>query len=116
MFPHQSVAAAGTEELPGLIAAADGVVNATPVGMHHHPGTPIDTSLLSARQWVADVIYLPVDTELITAARAAGCRVLDGGHMAVGQAADAFALITGMEPDRARMRAYFLELLHAQQG
>jgi shikimate dehydrogenase len=116
LFPHQSVEAATTEQLPGLIRDADGIVNATPVGMHHHPGTPIDTDLLSGRQWVADVIYLPVDTQLIVAARAAGCRVLDGGHMAVGQAADAFALITGIEPDRPRMRAHFLELLHAQQG
>jgi len=116
LFPHQQVLAAAPAELPALIAAADGIVNATPVGMHHHPGAPFDTALLDGTQWVADVIYLPVDTELITAARAAGCRVLDGGHMAVGQAADAFALITGVEPDRARMRAHFLELLHAQQG
>ena len=93
-LPSQRVLAADAEALPELIRAADGVVNATPVGMHH----------------------LPVDTELVVAARARGCRVLDGGHMAVGQAADAFALITGVEPDRARMREHFLDLLHAQQG
>lgn len=115
-LPSQRVLAADAEALPELIRAADGVVNATPVGMHHHPGTPFDPGLLSGDQWVADVVYLPVDTELVVAARARGCRVLDGGHMAVGQAADAFALITGVEPDRARMREHFLDLLHAQQG
>lgn len=115
-FPTQRVEAASTEGRDELVRTADGVVNATPVGMHHHPGSPIDTDLLHGGQWVADVIYLPVDTPLIVAARAAGCRVLDGGHMAVGQAADTFALVTGIAPDRERMRAHFLELLRAQQG
>ncbi|MEX5237886.1 shikimate dehydrogenase [Kocuria arenosa] len=116
LFPDRRTVAATVAELPELLHAADGVVNATPVGMHHHPGTPFDTGLLTGSQWVADVIYLPVETQLIAAARSAGCQVLDGGHMAVGQAADAFALITGIEPDRTRMRAHFLQLLHDQQG
>lgn len=116
LFPDRRVEAATTQVLPELIRAADGVVNTTPVGMHHHPGTPFDPALLDGHQWVADVVYLPVDTELVVAARAAGCRVLDGGHMAVGQAVDAFRLITGVEPDRARMRAHFLDLIAAQRG
>jgi len=94
-----------------VLATADGVLNATPVGMHSHPGLPLDPALLQPRHWVADVIYRPVETELIAAATARGCRVLDGGHMAVGQAVDAFRFITGLEPDPARMRAHFLELL-----
>ncbi|MFI7481157.1 shikimate dehydrogenase [Kocuria sp. M1R5S2] len=113
-FPDRTVAAATAQALPELVADADGVVNATPVGMHHHPGTPVDTEWLQARQWVADVVYLPVETQLVAAARSIGCQVLDGGHMAVGQAVDAFRLITGVEPDRDRMRAHFLELLGSQ--
>lgn len=116
LFPEQHVAAAAVQDVPALAGEADGIVNATPVGMHHHPGAPLDTGLLHDHQWVADVVYLPVDTPLVVAARARGCRVLDGGHMAVGQAADAFELITGVAPDRARMRAHFLDLLRAQQG
>jgi shikimate dehydrogenase len=116
LFPDQQVHAATSDSLPALVRAADGVVNATPVGMHHHPGTPLDTDLLNGTQWVADVIYLPVDTELVVAARAKGCRVLDGGHMAVGQAVDALRLITGVEPDRHRMRTHFLELLQTRQA
>lgn len=111
-FPDQHVQATTAQGLPRLIRDADGIVNATPVGMHHHPGSPIDTEWLDGTQWVAEVIYLPIDTELIIAARAAGCRVLDGGHMAVGQAVDAFRLITDIEPDRARMRAHFLEIIN----
>ncbi|KLU10291.1 shikimate dehydrogenase [Kocuria sp. SM24M-10] len=115
VFPGREVVAAPAGALPELVPAADGVVNATPVGMHRHPGTPVDPALLDGRQWVADVVYLPVDTELVVAARAKGCRVLDGGHMAVGQAVDAFRLITGVTPDRARMREHFLDLLATRQ-
>jgi shikimate dehydrogenase len=82
--------------------------------MHAHPGLPVDVDLLESRHWVADIVYRPIETELIKAAAAKGCRVLDGGHMAVGQAVDAFRLITGMEPDGARMRKHFLDML--QQG
>ena len=111
LFPDREVAVATMDQLPDVLEASDGVLNATPVGMHSHPGLPLDPALLQPRHWVSDVIYRPVETELIAAARAKGCRVLDGGHMAVGQAVDAFRYITGLEPDAARMRAHFLELL-----
>jgi len=81
--------------------------------MHHHPGMPVDPSLLRPRMWVSDVVYRPVRTQLVEAAEALGCRTLDGGHMAVGQAVDSFRLITGIEPDRDRIRAHFLELVAA---
>lgn len=110
-FVGQTVEACGPADIGSLLAEAEGVVHATPVGMSQHPGTPFDTDLLKSRHWVADVVYRPVDTELIQAARVKGCKVLDGGHMAVGQAVDAFRLITGHEPDAARMRAHFLEML-----
>jgi len=111
LFPGQEVRAAAREDLPGIMAEATGLVNASPVGMHSHPGLPLDGQLLQPHHWVADVVYRPVDTELVRAASAKGCRVLDGGHMAVGQAVDAFALITGITPDAGRMRQHFLELI-----
>lgn len=92
------------------IAAADGVVNATPVGMLSHPGTPFDTSCLSPRHWVSDVVYMPIHTQLLAEAEALGCRTLDGTRMAVYQAVDAFRLFTGYEPDARRMRETFLSL------
>ena len=52
---------------------------------------------------MADIVYRPLETELVRTARAAGCRVLDGGGMAVFQAVDAFRLFTGVEPDADRM-------------
>ena len=49
-----------------------------------HPGVPLDLELLESRHWVADIVYRPIDTELVRGARARGCEVLDGGRMAVG--------------------------------
>ena len=54
--------------------------------------------LLEPGHWVADIVYFPLETELLAAARARGCRVLDGGGMAVFQAAEAFERFTGIRP------------------
>jgi shikimate dehydrogenase len=91
----------------GSIPAADGIVNATPVGMAKLPGTPIDPAVLQPTQWVADIIYFPLETELLAAARERGCRTLSGEGMAIYQAARAFELFTGVAPDIGRMRAAF---------
>ncbi|MFC7339999.1 shikimate dehydrogenase [Saccharopolyspora griseoalba] len=97
-------------DLESELAAADGLVHATPTGMAAHPGLPVPASSLSPRLWVADVVYRPLRTELVTAARERGCRVLDGGGMAVFQAVDSFRLFTGVEPDAERMLRHFAEL------
>ena len=89
------------------IADADGIVNATPVGMAAYPGTPFDTALLKASQWVADIVYFPLETQLLRDARARGCATLAGSGMAVFQAADAFDIFTGKTADRARMLESF---------
>jgi shikimate dehydrogenase len=114
-FPDQLVTARTTAELPHLMPLADGLVHCTPVGMAAHPGVPLDMSLVTPRHWVADIVYRPIETELVREARAKGCEVLDGGRMAVGQAADAFRIFTGREADADRMRAHFLELVAAEE-
>ncbi|MFC5929454.1 shikimate dehydrogenase [Cryobacterium melibiosiphilum] len=111
LFPAQEVVAGTPQTLGSDLATADGVVHATPTGMKEHPGLPFDVTALAATAWVADIVYRPIDTELLAAARRRGHQVLDGGRMAVGQAADSIRLITGREPDAERMRAHFLELL-----
>jgi shikimate dehydrogenase len=90
-----------------LIASADGIVNATPMGMSAHPGTPFDPDFLGSDQWVADIVYFPLETELLKQASARGCRTLSGKGMAVFQAADAFEIFTGLQADRARMLVSF---------
>jgi len=95
-------------DLPAEMAIADGLVNATPVGMAALPGLPLPIQLLRPDLWVADIVYVPIETELLRAARQLGCRTLGGGGMAVHQAAEAFALFTGLAPDVERMRSRFL--------
>ena len=109
--PLARVDASSFDKLSVLLPEATGVVHATPTGMAEHPGVAFDTALLHPGLWVADIVYRPLDTALLQAARATGCRTLDGGHMAVHQAVDAFALITGIAPDAARMSAHFRQLV-----
>jgi shikimate dehydrogenase len=108
--PHSRVDASAFDKLPILLPHSDGVVHCTPTGMADHPGLPFDEALLHPKLWVADVVYRPLDTELLIAARKVGCRTLDGGHMAVHQATTAFELITGITPDADRMSQHFRTL------
>ena len=103
-------AIAGTD-LATALAAADGVINTTPVGMAKFPGTPVPKALLRPELWVAEIIYFPLETELLRDARALGCRTLTGGGMAVFQAVHAFRLITGLEPDAERMQRHFAAMV-----
>lgn len=97
-------------DLPAAMAEADGLVNTTPVGMAKLPGTPLPLTLLRPALWVAEIIYFPLETELLRHACALGCKTLDGGTMAVFQAVKAFELFTGAEADAARMQAHFLDM------
>jgi shikimate dehydrogenase len=96
-----------TDDGNAVISAADGIVNATPVGMVAYPGTPFDTSLLTSAHWVADIVYFPLETQLLCEARSRGCATLAGSGMAVFQAADAFDIFTGRTADRLRMLKSF---------
>ncbi|MCV2487867.1 shikimate dehydrogenase [Geodermatophilus sp. YIM 151500] len=98
-------------ELPARLAGADGLVHATPTGMAEHPGLPVDEALLRPDLWVADIVYRPLQTQLVRTARGRGCRVMDGGGMAVFQAVDAFRLFTGVDPRPERMLAHFTTLV-----
>jgi len=90
------------------ITNIDGIVNTTPVGMKSYPGVPLPDSLLDPTLWIAEVIYFPLETELLRNARALGCKTLDGSGMAIYQAAEAFRLFTGKLADSNRMRRVFI--------
>jgi shikimate dehydrogenase len=93
------------------MAQADGLIQATPVGMEKSPGMPLDAKLLRPELWVSEAVYVPLQTELLKAARRLGCATMDGGHMNVGQACRAFELFTGEKADSARMEAHFRRLV-----
>lgn len=107
----RAVAAADAE---AALAGATGLIHATPTGMAKLPGLPLPASLLHPGLWVAEVVYFPLETALLREARARGCATLDGGGMAVGQAAGAFELFTGRRADVARMQAHFRRLIAAR--
>ena len=86
------------------VADADLVVNATPIGMVDR-SLPCDATLLRREQVVADLVYHPLDTALLVAARRAGATVVDGLGMLVHQAARQQQLWTGVVPSVAVMRA-----------
>jgi shikimate dehydrogenase len=90
-------------DLPTALANSHGLVHATPTGMRKHPGLPIPAASLRPPLWVAEIVYVPLTTELLAVARRQGCRTLDGGGMAVYQAAMAFKHFFGVEPDIPRM-------------
>jgi shikimate dehydrogenase len=101
---------AARAQVAGSVEAArtaDGIANASPVGMARLPGSPIPPDLIEPRHWVADVVYLPLETALLSAAEAKGCAVLPGSGMAIFQAVRAFELFTGRPADAEAMRATF---------
>jgi shikimate dehydrogenase len=93
------------------LAGATGLIHATTTGMARAPGTPLPDGLLRPAMWVAEVVYVPLETSLLRAARRLGCRTVDGGHMNVGQAIGAFKLFTGCDAEPARMDAHFRRLV-----
>ena len=88
--PFRRRARQGRKRPAAYDAAADGLINATPIGMDAHPGMPLPAELLRPDLWVAEIIYFPLETELLKRARALGARTVDGGGMAVFQAVAAF--------------------------
>ena len=89
------------------VGSVAGIVNATPVGMQGHPGLPMTPDRVRAGQFVADVIYTPLETEFLKGAKARGARTMGGAGMCVHQAVDAFRHFTGRAPDIARMKRTF---------
>ncbi|UTV41022.1 hypothetical protein MYG64_27945 (plasmid) [Ensifer adhaerens] len=78
-----------TTDLSEEMAAGHGLINATPIGMQAHPGLPLDPTHLSDHHWMADIVYFPIETALLSVARSCGCCVLDGGGMVLNGAATA---------------------------
>ena len=109
-FPGVHVEAISEGQVSEVAQEATGVVNATPVGSWHTPGTPLSAAMLRRNQWVVEVVYQPLRTELLQAAEALGCRTVDGGQMMVNQAAYSYRYFTGNAADRDRMSQHFRQL------
>ena len=112
---HAGARVAASTDIAAALAGATGLIHATPTGMDKSPGLPLPEALLAPPLWVSEIVYFPLDTQLLQAARARGCPTSDGGGMAVGQAVGAFALFTGLQADAARVDAHFRSMVAARQ-
>ncbi len=95
------------DDVEAALRGAVGLVNATPIGMLPNRGTPVPEHLLHGGLWVADAVYSPLWTPLLTAAKAHGAQVMTGRELAIYQAADAFELFTGLKPSTVEMGKAF---------
>lgn len=101
------VVSAEPDALAIACAAADIVVNCTPLGMRHggsEDRSPLDERCLRPGLWVYDTVYTPPETPLLRLARAAGANTVPGLEMLIYQAVAAVQLWTGMEPPVDVMR------------
>ncbi len=82
-----------------LLPDAGLLVNTTSLGMHGQPPLAIDVSRLPSHAVVADLVYVPLETALLAAARARGLRTADGLGMLLHQAVRGFELWFGQRPE-----------------
>jgi shikimate dehydrogenase len=108
---HGAGRVTASTDIAAALVNASGLIHATPTGMDKSPGMPLPENLLRPTLWVSEIVYFPLETALLKAARARGCPTSDGGGMAVGQAVGAFELFTGMQADPARVDAHFRSMV-----
>lgn len=107
LFRHAGIAG-GIIALGDALPSAQLLVNATSLGMTGQPALDIDLAPLSDEATVYDIVYAPLETPLLAAARARGLRTLDGLEMLVGQADLAFEFFFDAQAPRehdAELRA-----------
>ncbi len=102
--------------IEAALDGAAGVINGTPVGMLPDTGCAVPVSLLRPSMWVADVVYTPLWTPLLLAARERGCRVMTGRELCVLQACDAFHLFTGLEAPVSVIGEAFDQIMRRRAG
>ncbi|MDJ0825679.1 MAG: hypothetical protein QNJ16_09260 [Rhodobacter sp.] len=91
------------DESEEAVRRADGLVNATPMGMAEYPGSAFAADLIGPQSWAFDAVYTPTDTAFLQDAAAAGLTTLSGfalfQHMAIGS----FHAYTGIALDPAEV-------------
>lgn len=109
------VSAHGMEEVVGLLADCDLLVNATSLGMIGQPPLDIDLASLKKDAIVNDIVYVPLETPILKAAREKGYRTVDGLGMLLHQAVDGFEHWFGHRPDvTAELRQILIDDIRAK--
>jgi len=102
-------ARAAGADLAAEMRAADGVINATPVGMFQYPGSAFPLEGLHRQAWAFDAVYTPEDTEFLAACRARGIATLSGFKLFLYQGLDAWERFAGAPADAQVIERAFLE-------
>jgi shikimate dehydrogenase len=87
------------EKIGEMLPQAGLLVNTTSLGMHGQPALELDVALLPSHAIVADLVYVPLETQLLKAARARGLKTADGLGMLLHQAVRGFELWFGQRPE-----------------
>src|SRR4030088_703139 len=87
------------DAMSDLLPRAGLLVNTTSLGMHGQPALEVDAGLLPSHAVVADLVYVPLETPLLSAARARGLKTADGLGMLLHQAVRGFELWFGQRPE-----------------
>ena len=104
----------GLADLKVLISKADSLVNTTTVGMHPNTDQTIATADdMHPDLTVFDIVYNPLETQLLKEAKAAGATAVNGVMMLVHQGAEAFRVWNNVEPPVDVMKNVVLEALGA---
>ena len=111
------VSSYGWDDVPALLRDADVLINNTSLGMQGKPPLVIDLSPLTSSAIVYDVVYVPLETALLKAAKARGLRTVDGLSMLLYQAVAGFAHWFGVTPKvTAEQRALLEADIRAKTG
>jgi shikimate dehydrogenase len=102
------------ESVEQALAGAQGLINATAVGMLPNREMPAPAHLLRADLWVADAVYQPLWTPLLLAAKDKGAKLMTGRELAIDQALDAFQIFTTRDAPRAVMAEAFDRIIAAR--
>lgn len=90
-----------SKEWSDAIESADGLINATPLGMGYKPGTAFDARLIKSQSWAFDAVYTPTNTEFLMDCSRIGLNILSGFDLFQHMAMCSFQAYTGIKPDPA---------------
>jgi shikimate dehydrogenase len=96
-------------DLAAEMQNADGLVNATPIGMFQYPGNPFPAEGFGSQRWAFDAVYTPENTGFLQQCRQRDMNTLSGFHLFLYQGLDAFKHFTGVTADAEKTERLFLE-------
>lgn len=95
------------DDITGEMLACDGLVNATPLGMHQYPGNPFPAAGLKGRLWAFDAVYTPENTEFMRLCASNDIATVSGFHLFIHQGLDAFERFSGQSVDASEVLRRF---------